>query len=335
MAPQPSQTWFDIARKVNALLGLPGAREHFRERVEEAAAEWQRRSDAKRKREEARSETLKTEAPKFKRKWPRRRKASQPPPKRKRNFPQPGSLLPKPEGSFYFAEKILAPNTGYDPRTDNRSFLEAWLPAELSPDLDPDDSLPLPVLENREVSLAERYAVLAAVWDARWEGDEKINSWPGPYDQMEREEYKREGLPGSAYELLVFLVRPTKGDAPTVRLRKKDRAIVQTWIADVEADLASGSHISRPEATKIARRVDTKVDKKKLSTRKKRGFTPAARQCAKKYKAKRKAGQKTTMKAVIRDYLDENPDAKESSISRSLSDHPEEWKVDTKVDKAL
>ena len=37
----------------------------------------------------------------------------------------------------------------------------------------------------------------------------------------------------------------------------------------------------------------------------------------------------------VRDYLGEHPNAKKSAIRRSLSDHPEAWKVDTKVDKVL
>jgi hypothetical protein len=78
--------------------------------------------------------------------------------------------------------------------------------------------------------------------------------------------------------------------------------------------------------------VDTKVDKNKLSTR---GLTPAARQCGNRYKAARKAGEKTSLEDVIRAYLADNPKAKYSSIRRSLSAHPEAWKVDTKVDKAV
>lgn len=76
--------------------------------------------------------------------------------------------------------------------------------------------------------------------------------------------------------------------------------------------------------------VDTKMDKKKLSTR---GLTSAARRCANTYKAKHKAGQKTTMKAVILDYIDEH-DGKFYSIRKSLSAHPEAWKLAVKVDKA-
>ena len=76
--------------------------------------------------------------------------------------------------------------------------------------------------------------------------------------------------------------------------------------------------------------VDTKVDKKKLSTR---GLTKPARWCAKTYKANRAKGDKTSMKAVILEYLDDNT-GKFSSIMRSLSAHPEAWKGNTKLDKA-
>jgi hypothetical protein len=223
MESQQSQTWFDIAKKVNALLGLPGARERFRDCVKEATAEWQRRSDTKQKRKEARTEAVKTTG-----------------------IPLPTSeessrLPPNPmDGSFSWSAFIPDRSA-----PDQRSPWIAWLPAELSPDLDPDDSPPLPVPEDREVSLAERYAVLAAVWDARWMGDEKIDPWrrwrqsrPGVMGEEKYKEYKREGMPGIAYALLVSLVGLTTGDAPTGRLSEKDAVIVQTWLADVDADLA-------------------------------------------------------------------------------------------------
>ena len=76
--------------------------------------------------------------------------------------------------------------------------------------------------------------------------------------------------------------------------------------------------------------MDKKVDKKQLSTF---GVTPAARQCAKRYTAERKAGRKTTMEAVIKAFLADNPDESFSYIRRTLTAHPELWKVDRKVDK--
>jgi hypothetical protein len=155
--------------------------------------------------------------------------------------PSPTFFHPK-DGSFRFQGFIPDPNA-----PGQQSVKQAWLPAELSPDLDPDDSPPLPVPENREVLLAERYAVLAAVWDAHWTGDEKIDPWwgwrqsrPGLMNEEEYKEYKREAMPGIAYALLVSLVGPTNDDAPTVRLSEKDRVIVQTWLADVAgAELAT------------------------------------------------------------------------------------------------
>ncbi len=127
-----SQAWFDIARKVHALLAVSGARERFRERVKEAAAEWLGRFDAKQKREEARREAV-----------------------RITGVPCGSGRLPADpkDGSFHWSVDFH----------EGGPRMEAWLPADLSPDLDPDDSLPLPVPAKREVSLAERYAVLAAV----------------------------------------------------------------------------------------------------------------------------------------------------------------------------
>jgi hypothetical protein len=102
--------------------------------------------------------------------------------------------------------------------------------------------------------------------------------------------------------------------------------------AKSEQDKDSNSELSGDKGANRNGQVDKEVDKKKLSTR---GLTPAARQCAKTYKVKRKAGEKISMKAVILDYIDNNPTAKKSSIRRSLTAHPEAWKVDNKVDKAV
>jgi hypothetical protein len=151
MKLQQAPTWFGIARRVNALLRSPGAKDRFWEQVKEAAAEWQRRPDCRR---------------------------------------------------------------------------------------------PLPV-PDREVSLAERYAVLAAVWNAYWPGEEKIDPWRKwrhvhlrSMNEEEYRKYKREGLPGLAFH---WLVAGVAGDIPTVRLTKKDRVIVADWLADVKADLATGA----------------------------------------------------------------------------------------------
>jgi len=170
----------------------------------EAAAEWQRRSDEKLRREKARSETL---------------ERSGVPSHALAPF-QPDPLPPDPgDGSFRFegfvhrhdADGAIDPRMAVD-------VLQAWLPAELSPDLDPDAGLPLPIPDNRAVSLAERYAVLAVVWDVHWDGDEKLDPWrewqhccPGLMSAEEYARYKQEGMPGIAYAMLVNLVALTKG----------------------------------------------------------------------------------------------------------------------------
>lgn len=220
MESQQSQAWFDIADKVDALLALPGARERFRERLEEAAADWLCRSDEKQKGEKARHELAYRagvpHAPLF---------------DADRQSEKAGTNC---ENSFQWVGYIQ------DPSEPSHTFpWQARLPAELSPDLDPDDSLPVPI-PDRVVSLAERYAALAAVWDVYWKGDEKIGPWH-IRDQkpalMEREEFKR-SLQGSGpyYLWLTCEIEHTKGDAPTNRLDETDRAIVETWLADVEAD---------------------------------------------------------------------------------------------------
>ena len=163
MASQQSPKWFGIAQKVDGLLSLPSAKERFRERVKEAAAEWRRRFDAKREREEARSKAVKRTG------VPYRVRAEA-----LVRIPAPGTKIVRPGGKRRVApaRRAKRPKDGsfhwLEDFHDGDPPMEAWLPAELSPDLDPDDSPPLPVPSKREVSLAERYAVLAAVWDAHW-----------------------------------------------------------------------------------------------------------------------------------------------------------------------
>ena len=117
---------------------------------------------------------------------------------------------------------------------------EAAVEWQRGTDLDPDVSPPLPV-PDREVSLAERYTVLAAVWDAVWKGAAKIDLWP----EM-RWPDEREGIP---YKLLVCTVhddhnnseQPIYQHKPSARTTAKDRGMVWTWLADVESDLTSGN----------------------------------------------------------------------------------------------
>jgi hypothetical protein len=196
MESQQSPSWSGIAQKVNALLALPGARERFEERVKEAAAESLRRSDLKLQREEARIEAL-----------------------RQTGVPYEAGHLPADpkDGSFCELQDLH----------DGGAPLEAWLPAELSPDLDPDDSPPPPV-PDREVSPAERYAVLAAVWDVHWRGDKKLNPW-----------IEDENCPEAIWYW--SLLRAGDPRLAGARLTDEDAAVVQTWIDDVEADLPSGT----------------------------------------------------------------------------------------------
>jgi hypothetical protein len=115
--------------------------------------------------------------------------------------------------------------------------------------LDPDDSLPLPV-PTREVSLAERYAVLAAVWNVYWKGDEKINPWANsPFDGE-----------GVGYMMLLAVIGRTESDGLIIRRLKKGIRTVQTWLVNVKADLCNGSKLSLPKSVKSNRRGPQKAD---------------------------------------------------------------------------
>jgi hypothetical protein len=72
---------------------------------------------------------------------------------------------------------------------------------------------------------------------------------------------------------------------------------------------------------------DKKHDTKKNPEKKLRVMTPEARACVRNYKRLKKSEGKASMRAVVRDYVDENGGS-EQSIMRTLSDHSREWKDD-------
>ena len=96
---------------------------------------------------------------------------------------------------------------------------------------------------------------------------------------------------------------------------------------------AEPSKLSDAALAKSRGQVDTKMDKKKLSTPKIRGLTKPARKVATMYRQKKGRGEKPILRAVINEYLEDNPAESYDSIHRSLSAHPEAWKLDTTVDK--
>jgi hypothetical protein len=87
-------------------------------------------------------------------------------------------------------------------------------------------------------------------------------------------------------------------------------------------------NITPPETDNGRGQRDNAGDKKKMSPR---GLSSEARACAKLYKTKRKADTKITMRAVILEYIEEHGGSF-SSIKKSLSAHPDEWKTHNKRD---
>ena len=105
-------------------------------------------------------------------------------------------------------------------------------------------AFPCPSPASGRYRLPSGTRVLGTIWEALWGGDEKLDpwvgrSWPEPSDP-EADRSIRGGLPFFSLGL-VRLVQCAKDKTPTCRpserLRKSDRMIVETWLADVEADL--------------------------------------------------------------------------------------------------
>lgn len=72
---------------------------------------------------------------------------------------------------------------------------------------------------------------------------------------------------------------------------------------------------------------DKKHDTEKKSEKKLRPMTLEARACVRNYKRLKKTEGKASMRAVVRDYVDENGGS-EQSIMRTLNDNSHEWKDD-------
>ncbi len=104
----------------------------------------------------------------------------------------------------------------------------AYLPEDLAPRKDPPlPELPLPP-DDRSLSLAERWAGLAAIHDVYWKGD-KINPWPLPAEQDDWEAWKRWLAEGSKFQQLMERVG---------RLADTDEPFIARWLKDATADLS-------------------------------------------------------------------------------------------------
>jgi len=139
--------------------------------------------------------------------------------------------------------------------------VEAWLPPVMSPENDPRIDGPLPVPRSA-VTLAEKYAALAAIYDACWAGSEKIAPWGvsnsgksvAPWLPDARKPQQRKASRSASW--YYHLVRAARGLSPG------SVPIVRNWLADVEADLAP-----KKSALEAGKRGDE-------GSRKRRGRTP-------------------------------------------------------------
>jgi hypothetical protein len=198
-----------IAIEIESLLRRPGVKERFQEHIHQAAGAWVRQHDDQRQREQARANAMLDTGVPY----------------------NSGQLPEKPSPSHF--------HWVHEPH-DGSPVLEAWLPAELSPDLDPSDSLPLPI-PRRILTTAEICTVLAAIWDAH-EPEETLNPWVGTYS--------REGT------LYANLVHVAKTDAiETLPIER-----VKAWVDDVKAALLINGEDPKSTPTRPAGNASALLD---------------------------------------------------------------------------
>ncbi len=220
---QQVEPWLEIAEAVHLLVARPGVLGFFRQQVREAAGERLMAFDQKSARAELRRNALKQAGT-----WRGRQKLPTQPAVGWFHWVEtfrgavklPGSLKTADGSKRQLKAFRYIKSKGFPNDLDGIEYswdVEAWLQPELSPDNDPDDTPPLPV-PGRPVSLLEKFAGLAAVYDAHWRGMETIG--PCSDDLADRE--------SNWYALLV---QAAKDLDPT------DAVVVRSWLVEVEAEI--------------------------------------------------------------------------------------------------
>jgi hypothetical protein len=226
-----SHPWFEIAKEVHRLVSQPGGMEFFRQCAREAASDRLKVFDEKAQREKLRWEAIKSscalhgvqglnEDPQSDAQllWTTTIHG---------DIGLPDELLPSGKDLSPSEKRERKPKAfefikskGFPNEQGNFKYafpVKGWIPKELSPDQDPDDSSPLPV-PGRPVSLVEKFAGLAAVYDAYWRGTEKIGPWSD--DLADRE--------SNWYFLLVRNV---------ANLNPSDSTMIRSWLVEIESHL--------------------------------------------------------------------------------------------------
>ncbi len=234
-APPPPLARESTAARVAALLKLNGALGLWRKMVRNALDEHEERGrvlDAWNKRLEEH----------FRAAW-QRQLAGQEEPKQ---FPGEG-------WTWGYMRIYMASGEG----PESRPLVAAWVPPELSADLEPRTGVPLPL--RWVLSLAESYAVAAAVYDATLKGVEQINPWeasaetvPGFYECMLDEAKKLTQSDATSLDVILMRVEDhlrghtghKPGDAQTSKGSGGRRRLAETTLKFQIYDRIRREHVA-------------------------------------------------------------------------------------------
>jgi hypothetical protein len=141
------------------------------------------------------------------------------------------------------------------PTTDAERTIKGWTPPDLSRECWPNADLPLPLPigrdgePGRELDLAEKYAVLAAVHDCFCNNVEPVDLWRNERESLSVEDFLRgaesnPSMPGMLYPALVAAVREiSQLDS------ERDLEPLADYLADVKDDLEKQAQQNGAEIT--------------------------------------------------------------------------------------
>jgi hypothetical protein len=87
-----------------------------------------------------------------------------------------------PEQGWKWEMFILHRGASREARADRDATIVGWVPPDLSFDVEPEINHPLPLSADHQLTVEEKYVILAAVYDVGRKGTERIPPWEWPDD---------------------------------------------------------------------------------------------------------------------------------------------------------
>jgi hypothetical protein len=149
---------------------------------------------------------------------------------------------------IYVLHSVADPPAGSEIRS---TTINGWVPPQLSVAAEPEIHHPLPLSADHQLSLEEKYLILAAVYDVGRKGTEQIPRWEWPRDWGE------EGAVSNAKKA-IFLVSLRRD---VLDMSVDDEGWLRTWLDCVKNDIqdqtgqkaVSGSKDMAPDGTRVER----------------------------------------------------------------------------------